>query len=67
MEQTKIDRINALARKTKSEGLTPEESAERQALRDEYLRDFRAAAERVLENTVLQRPDGTLEKLKKRD
>ena len=37
MEQTKIDRINALARKAKSEGLTPEEITERDQLRAEYI------------------------------
>ena len=37
MTQEKIDRINALARKAKTEGLTPEETAERDALRREYI------------------------------
>ena len=45
MEQAKIDRINELARKAKTpEGLTPEETAERDALRREagvYVRDER--------------------------
>ena len=42
MEQEKIDRINALARKAKTpEGLTPEETAERAALRAEYVAAFR--------------------------
>lgn len=37
MEQAKIDRINFLARKSKNEGLTPEEKEEQARLRQEYL------------------------------
>ena len=36
MTQEKLDRINALARKQKAEGLTDEERAEQKQLRDEY-------------------------------
>lgn len=43
MEKSKIDRINALARKAKSIGLTERETAERDALRKEYLTDMRAS------------------------
>ena len=37
MNKEKIGRINELARKAKEGALTPEEAAEQQALRQEYL------------------------------
>ena len=37
MEQTKIDRINELARKKKTEGLTGAEKLEQERLREEYI------------------------------
>ncbi len=68
MIQEKIDRINALARKSKTaEGLTEEEKAEQTALRAEYIAEFRASFANQLDHTVIQRPDGTKEKLKKND
>ena len=67
MEQEKIDRINILAKKAKTpEGLTPEETAERDALRKEYIAAFRANLESQLENTVIVEPDGTRHKLHKK-
>lgn len=42
MNQEKIDRINWLAHKSKSEGLTPEELSEQAVLRREYIDDFKA-------------------------
>ena len=41
MEKSKIDRINELARLAKERELTDEEKAEQQALRQEYLTEFR--------------------------
>ena len=37
MEQKKIDRINELYKKSKAEGLTPEEAKEQKILRKEYM------------------------------
>ena len=49
MEQVKIDRINALAKKAKAEGLTPEEKEEQAILRKEFIEDFRAAFRQQLD------------------
>jgi uncharacterized protein YnzC (UPF0291/DUF896 family) len=66
MEQVKIDRINELARKSKTEaGLTPEEKEEQAALRREYVAAVRANLTAQLDSTVIQYPDGTRKKLKK--
>ena len=67
MEKAKIDRINELARKSKVEPLTDEEKAEQKALRDEYIAEYRAQFTGILENTYLQRPDGSKEKIKRKD
>lgn len=66
MEKAKIERINALAAKSKAEGLTPEELAEQKALREEYLTEYRRALRGQLDATVVLRPDGTKEVLKKK-
>ena len=51
MTQEKIDRINALARKAKAEGLSPEELAERDTLRKEYVAAVKASLTGHLDNT----------------
>ena len=67
MEQKKIDRINELARKARTpQGLTSEEIAERDALRREYIHAFKASLTAQLDNTVVQYPDGTRRKLRKK-
>lgn len=68
MEQTKMDRINELARKAKSpEGLTQQEEQERAALRREYVDAVLGNLQGQLDHTYLQRPDGSKEKLKKKE
>ena len=66
MEQAKVDRINFLARKAKAEGLTAEEKAEQDVLRKEYIASYRASLMGILDNTYIQRPDGSKEKVQKK-
>ena len=66
MRQEKLTRINELARLAKERALTEEELAERDALRREYIAEWRRGAEQVLENTYLVYPDGTKRKLEKK-
>ncbi len=61
--QEQIDRINFLARKAKSEGLTEEEALEQKKLRAEYVAAFRQSLETQLESTVIVRPDGSRERI----
>ena len=48
------------------EGLTAEETAERAALRQEYVAAVRANLEAQLDNTLIQEPDGTRHRLPKK-
>lgn len=66
MEQAKIDRINELARKSKAEGLTDAERAEQQTLRAEYIESYRRSLTNILDNSYIQRPDGTKEKVQRK-
>lgn len=66
MEQSKIDRINELARASKVRELTEQEKAEQKALREEYIIAYRASLRGILDNTVIQRPDGSRQELKKK-
>ena len=60
-----IDRINELARKSKSVGLTEDEKAEQAKLRAEYIKLFRNNLIGTLENTVIVTPDGQRKKLER--
>lgn len=67
MENSKLQRINELARLKKERGLTAGELAERDELRKEYLDEWRRGAVEVLENTYIQTPDGKKHKLQRKD
>ena len=62
--QATIDRINELARKSRTEaGLTEAEKEEQQKLRREYIDAYKASLRNQLEHTVVIRPDGSKQKL----
>ena len=67
MERSKIDRINELAHLSKARLLTDAEKEEQFLLRQEYLMEIRASFGAMLDNTVIEYPDGTREKLKKKN
>lgn len=58
-----IARINELAKKAKAEGLTQEETAERDKLRRIYIDSVKASLVGQLENTYIVSPDGTKKKV----
>ena len=59
MEKSKIDRINFLARKSKAQGLTPEEKDEQSALRREYLDAIRRNLKGTLDSIEFVDSDGS--------
>lgn len=59
-------RLNFLAKKAKTEGLTEVEKAEQQKLREEFLAGFRRNLYQTLDNTYIQQPDGNKVKLKRK-
>ncbi len=66
MEQNKIDRINYLAKKSKTEKLTPEEKAEQKKLRAEYIESWKNGVRGTLENVYIVEEDGSKTKLGKK-
>lgn len=66
MEAKKIERINELARLSKTRRLTDLEISEQAALRQEYLADFRKSFKAQLDSTVVLYPDGTKEPLRQK-
>ena len=57
MERKKIDRINELAKKSLTVGLTPEEKKEQQQLRGEYIKAIRKNFKSTLDNIeIIDKP-----------
>ena len=63
--QEQIDRINVLARKSKTEGLTPEEKDEQAVLRRAYIDSFKESLVANLENTYIVDEKGNKTKVKR--
>lgn len=66
MEKSHIERINELARKAKTVGLTEEEAAERAVLRQEYVAAVRENLRAQLDNTYLVDEKGNKRPLPKK-
>jgi UPF0291 protein CBFG_05335 len=66
MKQEKIDRINELAIKQKSIGLTEEEKKEQADLRKEYLEAIRESMRANLNNISIIEKDGSVTDLGKK-
>ncbi len=64
--QKDIDRINELARKSKTEGLTDAEKAEQKELRVKYINGFKESLESQLKGITVVEPDGSKHKLEKK-
>ena len=62
-----IARINELARKAKTVGLTDEELAERDKLRRIYIDSVKASLTGQLDNTYIVYPDGTKKKVESKN
>ncbi len=63
MTDEKINRINKLYHKAKNEGLTEEEKAEQQALRKQFVADFRRNLRGQLDNISIKEADGSITNL----
>jgi uncharacterized protein YnzC (UPF0291/DUF896 family) len=61
LSKEKLDRINFLANKKKTEGLTEAETLEQKELREEYLMNFRNSFRNQLDNIEIVDPEDTKE------
>ena len=66
MDNIKIDRINTLANKQKSVGMTEEEKQEQAALRKEYIETIRESLRANLNNISIKEADGSITDLGKK-
>ena len=67
MDTKKIDRINELARKKKTAGISDAEKEELDILRREYIDGYKENLKIVLEHVMIQEEDGSRRPLKKKN
>lgn len=67
METARLKRINELAHKEKTEGLTEAEKAEQSRLRSEYLAAFKKNLVAQLDNTYIVDEHGHKRKIRRKD
>lgn len=66
MADFNVDRINELARKSKTVGLTDAEKAEQQQLRKAYIESFRNNMRQTLDNVYIVDEQGNQTKLEQK-
>ena len=66
MSDELIKRINALAKKSREEGLTEEEKQEQAELRQKYIKMFRQGVENTLSNVYIMDENGNKKKVRKK-
>ena len=65
--EERVNRINELYHKSKGVGLSEAEKAEQAKLRREYIDSIKASVTANMEHVSIKHPDGTLEKVTKRE
>ncbi|ASK63443.1 hypothetical protein CFK37_15405 [Virgibacillus phasianinus] len=58
ISKEKLERINALSKKAKNEGLTVEEKKEQKGLREEYLSNVRSSFKNQFKTMTVKDPEG---------
>ena len=66
MTEDLIKRINELAKKSRSEGLSDEEKNEQHTLRVQYIQEFRRGVKNTLNNVYIVDENGEEKKLKRK-
>lgn len=64
MNDNQVKRINELYKKSKNEGLTPEEATEQATLRRQYVEDFKKNLCGAIENIDIKEKDGSITHVK---